>query len=98
MLTIAPSQSQSQSHSRGFGRDSALLVLCVLAVLGSVELMVRLSLHKVSRIEGRTESEHRSALAIRSGSNTSPTVLVIGSSLLLFAVDFPQCRNLLQPR
>jgi hypothetical protein len=98
MLTIAPSPAQSQSRSREFGRHSALLILFVVAVLGSVELIVRLGLHRVSRIEGRTESEHRSALAIRSGSNTSPTVLVIGSSLLLFAVDFPEFRNLLQPR
>jgi hypothetical protein len=74
------------------------LIVFVVAVLGSIELIVRLSLHKASRIEGRTESELRSVLAIRSGSNTSPTVLVIGSSLLLHAIDFPEFRNLLQPR
>lgn len=97
MLTTAPSQAKSQGRSREFSRHSALLILLVFAVLGSVELIVHLGLHKASRIEGRTESEFRSALAIRSGAGASPTVLVVGSSLLLFAVDFPQFRNLLQP-
>jgi hypothetical protein len=59
--------------------------------------VVRFGLSSISRIEGRTEGEHRAVLALRNRSGHSPQVLVIGSSLLLHAVEFPKLQQDLAP-
>jgi hypothetical protein len=86
-----------RESSRDFRPFCALLLCVVAALLGSVELVVRVGLPRISKIEGRIALEYRSALAIRHASGRSPNVLVVGNSWLLYGVDLPMLQTSLAP-
>ena len=86
-----------RESSRDFRPLCALLLCVVAALLGSVELVVRVGLPRISKIEGRIALEYRSALAIRHASGRSPNVLVVGNSWLLRGVDLPALQKSFAP-
>ncbi len=80
----------------------AILMFAALLVLqlGAAELLTRLGLRRISRIEQRTLSDRTAALSIRqSVHGAGPVaVLMVGNSLLLKAVDFPALQKQLPAR
>lgn len=74
-----------------------LLVACALFCV-FLEVGARLCFGRVSRIEHRRQAEYRGALAMRSlKSRHGESILVVGNSLLLEGVDFPQLRQEVAP-
>lgn len=71
----------------------ALIVLILLVT----ELGIALLIPKVSAIESRVNAEYRGALQVRPGQTGSPTVLVVGNSLLLHAVDMASLQREVGP-
>jgi hypothetical protein len=68
-----------------------LLVLAGLVLIGVVtEGMARYGLHRISRISRRIGQEYQDARTLPTYSASGkPTLLLVGNSLLLFAVDYP---------
>jgi hypothetical protein len=95
-MAISASAARRES-SRDFRPLCALLLCVVTALLGFVELAVRVGLTRISRIEGRINREYRSALAIRHAAGPSRNVLVVGNSWLLYGVDFPALQKSCAP-
>ena len=85
------------SSSNAHRRIAALLLIC-LSVLISVELAARLLVPRISQIESRTVNEQREALNIKQPSNTSPTILLLGNSLLRTAIDVPLLQERLETK
>ncbi|MDX2158178.1 MAG: hypothetical protein SFW09_16885 [Hyphomicrobiaceae bacterium] len=67
---------------------SFALVGAIVVLLVVMELLARLMVPSLSRIEGRIVTEYRQALGIRHGRNGVATALVIGNSLMGDGVDF----------
>jgi len=74
-----------------------VLALCVLLCI-SVELVTTRYFVRVSRTEKRREAEYRAALAMRSAKGDNKLgVLLLGNSILLRGVDFPELQRDLGP-
>ena len=74
-----------------------VLAVCALFCL-TTESVTEFFFGRVSRIEARREGEYRSAMAVRSDRPAGRiSVLVIGNSLLLHGVDFPQLQQEMGP-
>lgn len=73
-----------------------------LAALASMvigmEGVARAGFTRFSRIESRIHTEHQNALAIRPGGPAHPSLLLVGNSLLLDAIDPDALRQALEPR
>lgn len=77
----------------GKGHVVALLTCCVL-LCASVEGLTFYLFGRMSHVQNRRETEYRQALSVRSARDRHATsVLVVGNSLLLEAVDFPQLQR-----
>jgi hypothetical protein len=78
----------------------AAIVLVALLVLfcAGIEAATRMFYGRISRIKGRLEAEHGSALAAGTSRNGTPEVLVLGNSLLLHGIDYPELRGALAPQ
>jgi len=74
-----------------------LLALCAL-FCGSVEFVTEHFFGRVSRIEKRRETEYNVAVAVRSAQTQRKiSTLVVGNSLLLHGIDFPQLQESVGP-
>lgn len=70
----------------------------LIALLAGMEVVVRFGFSRFSKIEGRTESEYNAVLDLRNHpAGQSRNVLIVGSSLLLHAVDLPALRTQMGP-
>lgn len=89
--------STSNSRVATVGHIVLLLCLCVsFCVL--LEAVTASYFGRVSQLEKRRESEYRDALAVRSLKDRNGTsVLVIGNSLLLEGVNFPELQQAVDP-
>ncbi|HVI09891.1 MAG TPA: hypothetical protein VND65_16510 [Candidatus Binatia bacterium] len=75
-------------------RDIAALLAVLIVFAVSVEGLTHYWFGRVSRIERRREQEYRGALAVRSGKNrNAESILVVGNSLLLEGVNFPELQR-----
>ncbi|MGH8546722.1 MAG: hypothetical protein ACREX3_24530 [Gammaproteobacteria bacterium] len=73
-----------------------ILVACM-ALLG-IELVTRLVLVKISRVEARGLLEYESVVQTRNHSASQLRILLLGNSLLLEGVDFPVLKAALRPQ
>jgi hypothetical protein len=67
----------------------------VAVLLVGFEAWTRFAFSRVSRIESRTRNDHSAALAARHGSDSRPTILLLGNSLLLEALDYDRLLKIL---
>jgi hypothetical protein len=76
------------------------LVLIGIVLMGLVaETAARFALHRVSRIEGRIDGEYRQAAALPAYTPSSqPTMLLLGNSILLEAIDLPSLQKSMSTR
>jgi|SRR5579862_718542 len=89
----------STSNSKTPGKTHIVLVLALCAMFcGSVEFVTEHFFGRVSRIEKRRETEYRAAVAVRSAQTRRKiSTLVVGNSLLLHGIDFPQLQEYVGP-
>ena len=69
----------------------SLALFCI-----AIEGLTRFGFSHISRIEARISHDHKAALAIRKSDR--PTVLLVGNSLMLEGIDYPQLQDSLAPR
>ena len=74
----------------------ALLAIAVMLV--GFEVWTRFAFSRVSRVESRTMQDHKAALLVRHGTDSKPTILLLGNSLLLEALDYDRLREDLKDR
>ena len=91
------SNSNDQTNSHTYRNAILLALAMIVLLLACTEAAFRFGFSRISRIESRTMLEHQNAIAVRSGINAKPTILVLGNSLLLEGVDFEQLKLQLDP-
>jgi hypothetical protein len=89
-LAAAPAPAGT-AHAYRTWSIRALLCLALFCV--GLEGLTRFGFAHISHIEARIARDHKAALAIRKGS--SPTVLLVGNSLMLEGIDEPRLRDAL---
>jgi len=67
-------------------------------LLAGLEAATRFCFNRISRIESRIRSDYLAALATRRGGSSHPTILLLGNSLLLEAIDYDGLRLAMEPR
>ena len=72
-------------------------VMVVAGVLAGSELVARAGYDRFSRIQSRTRQE-RAALSILKGPLNKPSLLMVGNSIMLEGVNFPEFQEALAPR
>jgi hypothetical protein len=77
-------------------RATWALVACMVLLLLVVEVICRVGIPRLSKIEARLVGEYKAALAIKSGGPKGHSVLMLGNSLLEAAVDVPALKLSLQ--
>ncbi len=78
----------STSSSSSYRRAVAIALLAAVVFLVGLELVTRMGFSRISRVESRVRHEHEEASALRPGGpGHPPTVLIVGNSLLLAAID-----------
>jgi len=71
---------------------SVRAILCLVLLCAAVEAVTRLGFSHISRrIESRTSTDYKAALAIRHG--VRQQVLIVGNSLMLEGIDYPLLRE-----
>lgn len=94
--------STSSSEERGSKRSYTGAIACTLAalvlLLGCFEASIRFGFSRVSRIESRTLKDKAAALAVRHQGESRPSILLLGNSLLLEALDYGRLRAAMQPK
>jgi hypothetical protein len=90
----------STSNSKVPAVRHIVLLLCVgVSFYVLLEVVTALYFGTISQLEKRRESEYRDALAVRSLKDRNGTsVLVIGNSLLLEGVNFPELQQAVDPK
>ena len=81
---------------RSYSRSIAWALATVILLLVAFEAVTRVGFSKISRIESRTFRDHAAALAVRHQSDSRPSILLLGGSLLLEALDYDRIRAGLQ--
>ena len=90
--------TQTTDHRQDMSRFCWLVILGVIGLFALSELAVRVGLKRISQIEGRIDAEHQAAIkSVRSGGPPPQKVLVVGNSLLLEGVNFPDLRKAMAP-
>lgn len=91
--------STSSSDSRqSIRRATQALILLVVCVALGAEGLARFAFPRVSQIESRIYSDEREVRTISVlASDSRPSVLLVGNSLLLRALDYPRIRSKLVP-
>jgi hypothetical protein len=70
----------------------------VVAVFLGAEILCRYAFPRISQIEGRIRNDEYQAMSIRSPvPGSTPTVLLVGNSLLLRGLDYPRIRTEMAP-
>lgn len=69
----------------------SLALFCI-----AIEGLTRFGFSHISRIEARISQDHKAALAIRKSDR--PTMLLVGNSLMLEGIDYPQVQDSLAPQ
>src|SRR5215510_412006 len=89
----------SISNSRMPGkRHVVLLILVGLTFYVTLEALTTRYFARVSQMESRRQTEYRSVLEMqRSGDHRRTAIMVIGNSLLLEGVNFPQLQQSVGP-
>jgi hypothetical protein len=77
-------------------RSTWALVACMVLLLLVVEVICRVGIPRLSKIEARLASEYKAALSIQSAGPKGQAVLMLGNSLLEAAVDVPALKTSLQ--
>ena len=90
------STSNSEPGGRRI-RPSVLLVALLVVLCLGLEGVTRLFYGRISQIKGRIDAEHAAALASGRGREGLPEVLILGNSLLLHGIDYPQLKQSLAP-
>jgi len=73
---------------RSFSWPIASTLAILVLMLAVLEIATRVGFTRISRIESRTHAEYLGALATRRTDPARPTVLLLGNSLLLEALDY----------
>jgi hypothetical protein len=95
---ISSSESTETRKRSRLNRATWLLLGTSLLVYAGAEGAARLGFGRISKIHHRIITEREAALAIRSSPPGAPrTVLVIGNSLLLKGLDFPEFAKQVSP-
>ncbi len=82
----------------GLRRATIGLVLSVACIMLAAEAVARYALPRISQIEGRIHRDEREVRTIPGlASDSRPTVLLVGNSLLLRGLDYPRIRKELAP-
>ena len=96
--STSSSKQAGRSGKTGPGLATSWLLLAgVIALLIVVEVVSRVAVPRLSKIERRTSEEYSRAIALGSRSQPSVRVLVAGNSLLNAGVDFPSLSKALGP-
>lgn len=90
------SSSEVRAPGRSYTRPIAWALVTLVLVLCSFEAWARFSFFRISRLESRTYKDHVAALAVRRGTPAKPSILLLGNSLLLEALDYDRIRTALE--
>ncbi len=86
------------SDRRRFVKAAWALLASIAAFVVAGELGIHVAYRTWSAIEGRIAREYREATAIRRAQGDPPTILFLGNSLLLEALDEPKLKERMAPR
>lgn len=91
--------SSISSSRKPKARDIALLLLVCVLFCALLELGARLHFSRISQMEHRRQVEYQNALTMRSlKDRQAASILIVGNSLLLEGVNFPQLQKDFDPR
>jgi hypothetical protein len=96
-MPSSTSSSDAQAASRRGAWASAILLAIVATLLAGSELLCRLAVPRISKIERRVVEEHRSVVETGSQAKPPRQVVVLGNSLLDAGVRFDDARRSLSP-
>lgn len=89
------SSSDERVATRHYARPIAAALVTIALLLCGFEVVTRLGFLRISRIESRTSKDYSAALALRR-SDSMPSVLLLGNSLLLEGLDVDRLRTALR--
>jgi hypothetical protein len=85
-------------RQRLFRRATLTLIAALVSLLVGAEIFSRYVFPRVSQVESRIHEDERQVKAIPvNSSDSQPTVLLVGNSLLLRGLDYPRIRTDLAP-
>lgn len=89
------SSSDERVATGHYARPIAAALVTIALLLCGFEVVTRVGFLRVSRIESRTHNEYSAALAVRR-SDSKPSILLLGNSLLLEGLDNNRLRTALR--
>jgi hypothetical protein len=97
-MPLSTSSFEERAAKRSYFRPIVATLGMVAILLAGLEAAARFGFSRISRIESRISSDYRAALAARRGGPSHPTILLLGNSLLLAAMDYGALRRAMEPR
>jgi hypothetical protein len=97
-MPLSISSFEERTTTRNYSKPIVLAFTAIVCLLCGFEAWARFSFFRISRIESRTFRDHAAALAVRPGTDAKPSILLLGNSLLLEALDYDRIRADLQSK
>jgi hypothetical protein len=95
-MPLSTSNSESRWHKRNTDRSIFAIVLGILFIMLASEGATVFGIRRISKIMRRTTQEYRDSEHLKDFSESgTPTMLLLGNSLLLEGVDYPTLRSVL---
>jgi hypothetical protein len=95
--TFSSEAPPAAAGERHYGRAIGLALAAAALLWAGLEATTYAGLKGISKIEHRKVSEHAAARGMRPAQGNTPTVLLMGNSLLLEGVAYPEIRALAAP-
>jgi len=95
-MPLSTSSFEERATVRSYTRPIGWALAAIILLLCGSEAWARFGFFRISRIESRIYRDHAAALAVRHQSDSRPSILLLGGSLLLEALDYDRIRAALQ--
>jgi hypothetical protein len=92
-MALSTSSFEEQKLKPSYRWPIVGTVTMLVLMLAGLEAITRFGFKRISRIQTRTDTDHMAALATRPGGPSKPTILLLGNSLLLEAIDYNGLRR-----